>query len=223
MSAGSNIALFAPPQTGMTEFVRKDVARLAEQWDAVVVYVDFGANEWSPAAAVYQGVAEAVDRCNTLGRHSLSLPELDIPEERNTDFEADLIHYCFDGILKKLKMPVVLIMDGIDQLALRTSNLSFTRALRSHIQSHREWIYSIYTGSSMELLRKTFNDIKAPFFQEAVVGKLPLLDEGFVAHIVEQAKKYSVDSLNFQGAIDMFNSCGHHPGIFIEKIRVKSE
>lgn len=225
--ARPGIALFAERRQGKTDFIRKDVAPLAESMNAAVVYVDFWASDVTPPNAFYQGVERAVERYNKeLGLKLTSL-EVGVPKAlkatfqvRDREQEADLLYRCFEK-LREIGRPVVLLLDEVQQLAVGSENVSFVRALRSQLQTNSSIVNPIYTGSSQQLLAELFKSTKAALYQAANIEQLPSLDGGFVDYVLDVAQKHCDSEIYRNDAIAAFRKGGNRPRVLTDLLVMK--
>ncbi|RYY78685.1 MAG: hypothetical protein EOO69_10065 [Moraxellaceae bacterium] len=89
--------------------------------------------------------------------------------------------------LAQQKTPVLLLLDEIQALAGNTHK-STIASLRTALDTHKDLIKVIFTGSSREGLRKMFSASNAPFFHYGQNLHFPELTRAFTDHLAENYK-----------------------------------
>ncbi|WP_298330341.1 hypothetical protein [Asticcacaulis sp.] len=198
-SPASALSLFGPRRTGKTEFLREDLAPLAEARKHRVVYVSLWQTVEAPIASLLYAFDAALrggrlsDRLGTAMR-DLS-PTLKLSAPGGTEVEVDLGSLrgkpqddhllLLDQYCERLaddKYPTLLLFDEFQEVARSPHTAPIVAALRTSLDRRRSGLVSVFTDSSQEGLRKVFDAREAPFYRFATQMTLPALDDGFVDH-----------------------------------------
>ncbi|MFT3996921.1 MAG: hypothetical protein QM667_05910, partial [Asticcacaulis sp.] len=230
-SPASAISLFGPRRTGKTEFLREDLAPLAEGRRHRVVYVSLWQTVETPIASLLHAFDAALrggrfsDRVQTALR-DLS-PKLTLKGPGGAEIEVDigalrgkpqdehlllLDQYC--GWLADDKHPTLLLFDEFQEVARSAHTAPIIAALRTSLDRRRAGLVSVFTGSSQEGLRKVFNAREAPFYRFATQMTLPELDDGFVDHQLGVFKNKARRRIDRGEALGAFARIGRNPLFF---------
>jgi hypothetical protein len=182
-SPTSAISLFGPRRTGKTEFLKDDLAPLADGKKHRVVYVSMWQTVEAPIASLLYAFDSALrggrlgDRMATAARDlapkfKLSVPgtgaamEVDVASLRGKPQDEHLLlldQYC--ERLANDKRPTLLLFDEFQELARGDNTAPVIAALRTSLDARRRGLVSVFTGSSQDGLRKVFSAKDAPFYR----------------------------------------------------------
>lgn len=229
-SPASAISLFGPRRTGKTEFLREDLAPLAEGRRHRVVYVSLWQTVEAPIASLLYAFDAALrggrltDRLGTAARDlspklKLSAPggevEIDIGSLRGKPQDNHLLlldQYC--ERLADDKHPTLLLFDEFQEVARSEHTAPIVAALRTSLDRRRKGLVSVFTGSSQDGLRKVFNAREAPFYRFATQMTLPALDEGFVDHQLAVFRAKARRKVDRGDALSVFERIERNPLFF---------
>lgn len=197
----SALVFFAPRRMGKTEFLLKDISPLAEKKDWKVCYHSFldiskdAEVEFTKSLQHLQDLQEnsflsksknITKRIKTLSGGVVGFQgsvEMNNSQAEKIDFREMLT-----TISKQHKL--ILLMDEIQALTKNNeANLPFITALRTILDTNKDQISVIFTGSSREGLKKMFSAKEAPFFHFGQNLSFPEFGQEFTKHL---AKQYSV-------------------------------
>lgn len=175
------LTFFAPRRKGKTEFLLKDITPLAKEYDYKVFYFSFLDNgENVEKRFIYELNAF----CQ--GKIAKSLSHLSSVEIQG--FKAELQALGNDDLLHSLNAlagqgkPILLLLDEIQALA-GASHYPIIASLRTALDTNKDKIKVIFTGSSRENLRLMFSSSTAPFFHYGQNLTFPDLDKAFTDHL----------------------------------------
>ena len=224
------LTLFAPRRRGKTEFLRKDLAPVAEAAGHRVVYISF----WDPLeplalliAALERAVAERTSRGRTgalFGRLvpkvkvSASVPgveaggELDLTALPDRARPALLAHVdALLGRLERADRKTLLLLEEVQELARRDRDEALVAALRTSLDVRGDGLRTVFTGSSRDGLREMFSASRAPFFHFGTQLDLEPLGDDFVDHMIGQARRVTGREVDRSAAIGAFEALGRSP------------
>ncbi|MCY0967277.1 hypothetical protein [Parathalassolituus penaei] len=112
------------------------------------------------------------------------LAGIDIGRDRNnpSDVELDLVADGLSALLKNGK-PMLLVLDEVQHLATNKEFEPLVFALRGLLDSQRQHIKVLFTGSSRNGLNQLFRRRKAPLFSSSQQIDLPELGSPFLEHL----------------------------------------
>jgi hypothetical protein len=194
--------LFGPRRTGKTEFLTRDLARVAADLHGHrVVYVDFWQSPDDPLALMFHAIDRALaDKGSAalLSALRAALPlrvkvraagdllggeiELGASPAKAGDLPPAL---QLDRLVERLarpRRPALLILDEFQEIARHKAGAAVIAALRATLTRHRDGVRTVFSGSSRTRLDAMFSAAEAPFFRFAAPFELPPLDESFVDH-----------------------------------------
>lgn len=228
------LTLFAPRRTGKTEFLLKDLGPLAEERKHRVVYASFWQAPLAPLAVLLHALETATRRGSFADRAkavALALsPKLKLSGKlpgASVDAEidltrlggkppAELLIYLDDllGRLARPRRPTILMLDEVQELARHGDTAPLVAALRTSLDTHREGLATVFTGSSREGLQAMFAARDAPFFHFATPIELPPLDQAFVAHQLAAFANASKRKLKPAPMLEAFRELHQSPYLF---------
>lgn len=202
----SALVFFAPRRMGKTEFLRKDIFPLAEKNKWKVFYFSFldsGSNvqeEYTQALAHFAETIGAIHNKNSM----LSRIRKMGAEAGGikASVELDKVQYSsdmksiFENLAKQNK--ILLLMDEVQVLAKNERNDQFIAGLRTVLDTNKDVIKAIFTGSSREGLRTMFSTASAPFFHFGQNLNFPELGLDFIKHLAAIFQQVTKRHLNEQ-------------------------
>ena len=229
------LTLFGPRRTGKTEFLLKDLAPLAESQGHRVVYASFWQAPQAPLAVVLHALEQSLktasfgDRVRNAAvalapKLKLSAPlpggsaaaEVDLGA-LNPEPSSNLLLYLDDlmgRVSRDRRLPVILLMDEVQELARSRDNAALVAALRTSLDKRTERIRTVFTGSSRQGLAAMFSARHAPFFHFATPIDLPPLGPPFIDHMLANFLRVSERAPNRDDMIYAFAQLHGNPYFF---------
>lgn len=210
---------FAPRRMGKTEFLLKDILPLAESKDWYVFYYSFldadqnAASQFSIALTRFAIETKALKRSNTylqkiggaVGGISGDIEFGHLLPEHEEYSLANILNL----LAKKKKL--LLLLDEVQTLAMRKENSNFLASLRTSLDTSKDTIKVIFTGSSREGLTQMFSNAKAPFFHFGQNLNFPSLERPFINHLCKVYNKVSTKQLDSELLWSIFLEFNHSP------------
>lgn len=215
---------------GKTEFLTQDLTPAAQERGYVVGYCNLWQEDRDPSAAI----AEAIAACSAPQRvlakvrakltTSVSTVKVsgkvgglaeggaefgfkDAEKKRATTLRSALS--AFD----KTKNQGLLLIDEAQVMADKRHG-SLERALRALLDTRKERLKVIFTGSSEDRLRTMFGAEDKAFYNWARVEPLPLLGEEFVLELTRRANALTTMKLKLQDTLRAFDALKRVPELF---------
>jgi hypothetical protein len=229
---GRPLSIFAPRQVGKTSFLQDDLAPLAQEKQFLVVYCDVWLCRERPFEAINHALEEEISRL-TIPRTALgktaqqevkkisvmgnSIELGDSPSDRALPLDPGL---RFDSLIRRIhrdhRRPILLLLDEFQALAQGDSRqgLSVVSALRAALQTHKEMVFAVFTGSSQAELAAMFTQASAPMYQFAQQMDFPPLGSEWPAALqahfraIHQGREPSLVDLD-----RLFAAVDYRPGI----------
>lgn len=222
-------ALHAKRRMGKTEFLTKDLTPRAVERGYVVGYCNLWQEDQDPAEAI----AEAVTACSA-PRHVLAKVRDKLKAHVSTlkvsgkvagmaEGGAELGFKEAERNVTKLRSALaafdrsknrgLLLIDEAQVLADRRHR-SLEKALRAMLDTRKDHLKVIFTGSSEDRLRTMFGAEDKAFYNWARVEPLPLLGEEFVRELTRRANTLATMKIKLQDSIRAFDSLKRVPELF---------
>lgn len=203
--------LFAPRRMGKTQFLLNDITPTAQEMGFNVFYFSFmNENTQAVQADLKNALIKFHDEIRPtsyLGKVK-RVEVLGVGIEKQDDEPADLpINDILSQIAKDNK-PTLLLLDEVQELARMKNSIGVVRSLRTGLDTNKNKLKVIFTGSSTNGLRAMFNDSKAPFFHFSHAIDFPTLDQGFtdfLADIYQQRTGNQIDKTAFFQLFEKLN------------------
>jgi hypothetical protein len=232
------LTLFAPRRKGKTEFLIGDLAPAAEAAGYKVCYVSLWALKSDPAAALLNGLIDAARGASFWQRtkrffatplHSFeaeakaaggSLRVGAEFEHAQTTAGENLIEIprALDRLAGQAgNGKALLLLDEVQFLA-RPAHETLVAALRTALDTRRNMVHTVFTGSSRVRLQEMFDAIKAPLFQFSQRTHFPDLDEAFTRYMADNFRRVTRRELDHGVAWAGFEQLGRSPGLFRDAI-----
>ena len=217
--------LGGPRRAGKTTFLLSDLAPKAKQMGHRVVYTSFWSST-SPTDLLLTSLLESED--STARRSLKDMPSLkrslrfedlnimvDLSRDGQDNADADL--RVIDQVLDHYadpERPTLLLFDEVQQLIHYDQGDTFLKALRTALDTRRDGLRSVFTGSSQEGLNRIFAGKDEPFYRFATRVELPPLTEDFVRHQLQAYERTFQDKLSEKDALDAFERLDRNPTYF---------
>ncbi|MBI1251546.1 MAG: hypothetical protein GC189_08750 [Alphaproteobacteria bacterium] len=228
------LVLFGRRRTGKTEFLLQDFAPAAEQAKCLVVYVSFWLSPLSPAATILQALEMALQGGSLAARLGEAAkrisPKLTLSGEAGgfgAKAEIDLTTLrgeppadvllridALIGALAQTRKRVLILFDEVQDLAGDRNNAPLVATLRTSLDTRRNDVAAVFTGSNRDRLNAMFARRGAPFFQFATPIELPPLDEDFVDYLLATFETITGFKLNRKAALEAFEQSHASPFFF---------
>ncbi|HZR33778.1 MAG TPA: ATP-binding protein [Nevskia sp.] len=231
-SAGNNkVVMFERRRRGKTDLLLYDVTPAAESLGYQVIYVNMWDNSADPAGHLLSEYVAALkprtlaERAANWGRSPVekiklsgelygAKGEMEVGLSKKDD-------KAVAGILEALKdtaarlaarrKKILLLIDEVQTLGEDQGNLPLVRALRTQLDTHKNRIDAIFTGSSREGLLRMFAAEKAPFFRSSESFTLPEMDRGFVQHLLGVFSNITSLPMDEAAAVKVFEAVRKSP------------
>lgn len=196
IGATTALTIFAPRRMGKTEFVLEDLLPMAEvQHDYLTVYVNFRDRFNDPVDSLIFGLqaagnqAKFNDEANSLLSKFRSAgtdtpvggASLVVTGAQPTQ-KLDVVQEMFDAFIADGRR-VLLALDDVQHLATDKLSEPLVYSLRGMIDSNRQRVRVIYSGSSRSGLAKLFKRRNAPLFSSSQQIDLPELGRAYIEHV----------------------------------------
>jgi hypothetical protein len=226
----SATALHARRRMGKTEFLTKDLTPAAHSKGYVVGYCNLWQEEQEPAKALAEAIAAAAQPRRFVGkvRAKISSPvttlkitgkvgaiaegtaELGL---KDSDKEyAGQLRSAFRAFDKSRNKGLLLIDEA--QVLADKSHRSLEKALRALLDTRKDRLHVIFTGSSEDRLRTMFAAEDKAFYNWARVEPLPLLGEEFVRELTRRANTLTTMKLELTDTLRAFEALKRVPELF---------
>lgn len=211
------LVFFAPRRMGKTEFLLKDIIPMAGKEDWQVFYHSFldasrdAQTEFTKSLQHFMqnnSLSKTVGKIKKIGGSAMGFEgsiELNHQAEPDVDFKDLLIKIARSSRL-------ILLLDEIQTLVKNNeANLPFVTSLRTILDTHKDSIKVIFTGSSREGLRKMFSAKEAPFFHFGQNLSFPQFGPEFTEHLAKQYSVITQKTLNKTILWQAFEKLGKMP------------
>lgn len=225
----SATALHARRRMGKTEFLTQDLTPAAQAAGYVVGYCNLWQEEEAPAEAI----AEAMIACskpqhaiaNIRGKLKNSVSSMKV-SGKISGMEAGAEFKFSDAEMRQItalraafatfdrsKNRGLLLIDEAQLLADKRHQ-SLERALRALLDTRKDRLKVIFTGSSEDRLRTMFGAEHKAFYNWARVEPLPLLGEEFVRELTRRANALATLKLQLEDTMRAFETLKRVPELF---------
>ena len=233
-------ALYASRRRGKSTFLVEDLKPAAASRRYLVIYCNLWASRHDAALELRDAIQSALEPPGVLNRlrRAAQTPvkklkisgkspvlgeasaELDLDNRKPNDTTA--IREISKGLeqLNAGKRRVLLLIDEAQILA-DSRHEALASALRASLDTKKDRIKVIFTGSSEDALRRMFGDQSLPFYRWAAIEPFPLLGEDFVGHLVATFAVISKFSLPIDAALQAYRVLGEVPEymrLFLDKL-----
>lgn len=210
----SAFTLFAPRRMGKTQFLLNDITKSAQQQGFNVFYFSFMNENRSTIQTEFRQALmkflREIRPTSTLKQiKSIEVFGLGI-EKTETDTQALPINVLIDEIAKDSK-PTLMLLDEVQELARIPKTEGLIRSLRTGLDTNKNQVKVIFTGSSTNGLREIFDDIKAPFFHFSHTIKFPNLDRNFTDYLADIYQQRTSNSIDKEAFFTLFEKLNFTP------------
>lgn len=215
---------------GKTEFLTRDLTPAAHKRRYAVGYCNLWQEDQDPTEAIAEAVAAAAHPKHLMGkvRAKIASPvttlkisgkmggmaegsaELGLKESEKT--HAGKLRSAFAAFDKSGNRGLLLIDEA--QVLADKRHRSLERALRAQLDTRKDRLQVIFTGSSEDKLRTMFAAEDKAFYNWARVEPLPLLGEDFVHELTRRANAFTTMKLTLEDTLTAFESLGRVPELF---------
>lgn len=226
------VSMFAPRRMGKTDFLRKDLAPLAESRGHLVVYVNFWQQKESSLRILLSQFDHALQRGSLTSRITHFASKIKPKLKVRTPDGAAEIELALSGLkgrpleeslllleqycerLASGDKPAFLLFDEFQEITRLESAQAVMAALRRAFDKHKSGLATIFTGSSQQRLNEMFSARDAPFLRFAnPIEPLPL-KEDFVDHQLEIFHGSSMSEIKRERALEIFDRVAKNPLFF---------
>lgn len=226
----SAYALYARRRMGKTEFLMRDLAPAADQRGYAVGYCNLWQEDDSPHAALIDALTQLSERHKLTARirsrvashvSKIALSgraagmaegsaevEFRAPQSEGTARLRQAFTAFDEGGNKGL-----LLMDEAQVLA-DTRHEPVEKALRALLDTRKDRIKVVFTGSSEDRLRRMFGVERKAFYNWAHVEPMPLLDEEFALELTRRANSLTTMPLTETQGLRVFDALHRVPELF---------
>lgn len=207
----SAFTLFAPRRMGKTQFLLNDITPTAKEIGFNVFYFSFmneniqaAQNDFKTALIKFHDEIRPSSHLGKVKRVDF----LGLGIEKQDKTQNDLPINDILNQIAKDNRPTLMLLDEVQEVARIKNSEGLVRSLRTGLDTNKNKIKVIFTGSSTNGLRTMFNDSKAPFFHFSHAIDFPTLDQGFtdfLANIYYQRTGNSIDKTAFFRLFEKLN------------------
>lgn len=224
--------VYAPPQTGLTQFFINDVIPCAHGDRYVTAYVDLSDPKIPATAAMLMGLERVMAGSSVLqtGFNFLKgiFQSKDAGESKvgnylkksavidtdyfleNKDAHLALVDSYFKKILNYKSL--LILVDHAHELGKDELNREFCSYFKNLISEHAHSIRPLYATSNMGSWSGVFENRRSALYSEgAFVHKLPALGKVFVRDVLGRTGR----QVSMEEATRCFEMAGFRPGIFV--------
>ncbi|MBV1880775.1 MAG: ATP-binding protein [Pseudomonadales bacterium] len=216
------ITVFAPRRMGKTELLLEDLWPLAKKRGYDVRYASFWMDKSNPKAVFLDAISSNSQDQTTVkarigvGGTFVEATSHGAPKESDVnikEIKEEFVKLC------RGKKKVLLLLDEVQQLAIREQDETFVAALRTLLDTNKGKVCVVFTGSSREGLLKMFKKQKAPLFNFSHQLDLPELGSEFVNHMLGAFKQASGKTIKLAPSIRVFTALNRVPAQFHDLLR----
>jgi hypothetical protein len=226
----SAIALHARRRMGKTEFLTKDLSPAAHERGYVVGYCNLWQEDQNPSDAIAEAITAASEPKHLLAkvRAKIKKPVSTLKISARAGGLAEgsaelgfkdpetarvaILRSAF-AAFDKSENKGLLLIDEAQVLADRCHR-SLEKALRALLDTRKDRLKVIFTGSSEDRLRTMFGAEDKAFYNWAKVETLPLLGEEFVRELTQRANTLTTMKLEIKDTLRAFDSLKRVPELF---------
>jgi len=216
------ITIFALRRMGKTELCLRDIAPLALKQGYDVRYASFWSDKSNPQSVLLEAISQQNHDLQSikasLGVGSTYIEAMRETTKPNPEDRIEEIARQFKKLAKGRKK-VLLILDEVQQLAATPNNETFIAAFRTLLDTHKNKVSVVFTGSSREALMAMFKRQKAPLFNFSHQFELPDLESDFVAFMLAAFKKTNGKTIPLAPALRVFKVMKRVPASFHDLLR----
>jgi hypothetical protein len=226
----SATALYARRRMGKTEFLTKDLTPAAHAKGYVVGYCNLWQEEQQPSEAIAEAIIATAQPRRLLAkvRAKINSPGTTLKVSGKVagmaegtaelglkDIDKQIaggLRSAFASFDKSGNKGLLLIDEA--QVLADKSHRSLEKALRALLDTRKDRLQVIFTGSSEDRLRTMFATEDKPFYNWARVEPLPLLGDEFVRELTRRANVLTTMKLDVKDALRAFEALKRVPELF---------
>jgi hypothetical protein len=223
-------ALHAKRRMGKTEFLTQDLSPAARQHGYAVGYCNLWQEDQNPAAAIATAIVACASPRNLVGkvRARLKVPistlkiagkvgamaegSAEIGLRDSAESGLGTLRRAFAGFDRSRNKGLLLVDEA--QVLADKAHRSLERALRAALDTRKEQLKVIFTGSSEDRLRTMFGAEDKAFYNWARVEPLPLLGAEFVRELTRRANVLTTVKLSAKDTSRAFEAFKGVPELF---------
>jgi len=193
---GRPLALFAPRRVGKTFFLQNDLAPCASAEDYLVIYADIWLSRAQPLNAINHALEEAFDDLTVPRSRTGKVAKTDVkkltiagsgvefgeePKRRPLpDDPALRLDLLVSRLAEGSGKTLLLLLDEIQGLAEVPDGKNVVASLRSVLQTRKDQVAAVFTGSSQEGLAALMVAAGSPMYQFTQLVTFPALGDEFL-------------------------------------------
>jgi hypothetical protein len=226
----SATALHARRRMGKTEFLTKDLTPAAEKKGYAVGYCNLWQEDQDPVAAIAEAIATCAAPQHVIAkvRAKLEMPastlkvsgrltaigegSAELGFKDTAKVSATKLRSAFTAFDKSKNTGLLLIDEA--QILADKKHASLEMALRALLDTRKDRLKVIFTGSSEDRLRMMFGTEDKAFYNWARVEPLPLLGEEFVRELTRRANALTTIKLQLTDTLRAFDILKKVPELF---------
>jgi hypothetical protein len=223
-------ALHAKRRMGKTEFLTQDLSPAARQHGYAVGYCNLWQEDQNPAAAIATAVVACASPQSLVGkvRARLKVPvstlkiagkvggmaagSAEIGLKDSVESGLGTLRSAFAGFDRSRNKGLLLVDEA--QVLADKRHRSLERALRAALDTRKDQLKVIFTGSSEDRLRTMFGAEDKAFYNWARVEPLPLLGAEFVRELTRRANVLTTIKLSAKDTSRAFDAFKGVPELF---------
>lgn len=220
-----SLAIFAERRKGKTEFCLYDLMPYALEQGYLCVYVNFWQDKANPSLCIVNGIVDALG--GSVGAHfkgwkkelSLKLGILQAKISQDSRVTPSTANEAFRYLLKA-NGAILLVCDEIQHLATNPAFDGFTATLRTFIDSNKDRVRVVFTGSSQDNLNRLFKRQKAAFYNSASLALFPDMGDGFIVFLSKLFYSLTKRKLPVEQIMPAFIDSHYSPAFIVELLQV---
>lgn len=225
ITGAQSLAIFAERRKGKTEFCRYDLMPYAIEHGYRCVYVNFWEDKSNPSTCLANAVIKSIEQELTgflrgwKKELSIKVGGLQAKISKDADVDPSTANEAF-RYLMKIDGPVLLICDEVQHLATSLAFEDFTAALRTFVDSNKERLRVVFTGSSQDNLNKLFRKQKAAFYQSASLTPFPDMGKDFAQFLSKLFHSLTGRKLDYTNILNVYTENYSSPAFIVELLQV---
>ena len=202
----------------------EDLAPCAKAAGFRTAYINFWEQKSDPVHCIAKGVERSLAKqTNPLHKPwkkevNIKMPGLAFKAEGQKQSESVLAHDSLELLLKP-KGNVLVMFDEVQHLATDSQFEELIATLRTFLDSHKDRVRAVFTGSSQSRLNRIFKHHKAAFYRGASLVEFPDMDERFVCHLSAVFKDITGNALDETRAVALFEQFNHSPFLLVDLLQ----
>lgn len=226
----SAVALHARRRMGKTEFLTKDLTPAAHKRGYAVGYCNLWQEDQDPAEAIAEAISASAHPRHFVGKvrarikspvSSLKISgkmsgmaegAAELGFKESEELRSGKLRAAFKAFDDSRNKGLLLIDEA--QVLAEKPHKSLERALRALLDTRKDRLQVIFTGSSEDRLRSMFAAEDKAFYNWARVEPLPLLGEDFVRELTRRGNTLTTMPLKVEDSLRAFEALRRVPELF---------